>query len=141
MGPLLFLIYINDLPEGLITNAKLFADDTSLFSVVRDIAASTEELDNDLKNISKWTDQWKMIFNPDLTKQAQEVIFSRKLNKPVHPNLNFNNSQVSQTESPKPLGLILDNKPNFNEHLKGVLLVLYVRLTRQYFFFINIISI
>ena len=49
MGPLLFLIYINDLPEGLITNAKLFADDTSLFSVVRDIAASTEELNNDLR--------------------------------------------------------------------------------------------
>ena len=62
-----------------------------------------------------------MIFNPDLTKQAQEVIFSRKLNKPVHPNLTFNNSQVSQTESQKHLGLILDNKLNFNEHLKGVL--------------------
>ena len=62
-----------------------------------------------------------MIFNPDLTKQAQEVIFSKKLNKPVHPNLTFNNSQVSQTESQKHLGLILDNKLNFNEHLKGVL--------------------
>ena len=61
MGVLLFLIYINDLPGGLITNAKLFADDTSLFSVVRDIATSTEELNNDLRNISKWSYQWKMI--------------------------------------------------------------------------------
>ena len=61
-----------------------------------------------------------MVFNPDLTKQVQEVIFSRKLNKPVHPNLTFNNSQVSQTESQKHLGLILDNKLNFNEHLRGV---------------------
>ena len=87
IGPLLFLIYINDLPEGLITNAKLFADDTSLFSVVQDIAASTKELNNNLRNISNWTYQWKMIFIPDLTKQAQEVIFSRKLNKPVHPYL------------------------------------------------------
>ena len=41
MGSLLFLIYINDLTEGLITNTKLFPDDNSLFSVVRDIAAST----------------------------------------------------------------------------------------------------
>ena len=121
MGPLLFLIYINNLPEGLITNAKLFADDTSLFSVVRDIAASTEELNNDLRNISKSAYQWKMIFNTDLTKQAQEVIFSRKINKPVHPYLTFNNSQVSQTESQKNLGLISDGKLNFNEHLKGVL--------------------
>ena len=58
MVPLLFLIYVNDLPEGLITNAKLVtsvADDTSLFSVVWDIGASTEELNNDLRNISKWT--------------------------------------------------------------------------------------
>ena len=104
MGPLRFLIYINDLPEGLITNAKLFVDDTSLFSVVRDIAASTEELNNDLRNISKWGYQWKMIFNPDLTKQAEDSIFSRKLNKLVYPNLSFNNSQVSQIESQKHLG-------------------------------------
>ena len=60
-----------------------------------------------------------MIFNSDLTKQAQEVIFSRKLKKPVHPNLTFNNSQVSQFESQKHFDLILDNKLNFNEHFKG----------------------
>ena len=52
-GPLLFLTYINDLPEGLITNAKLFADDTSLFSVIQDIAASTKELNIDLRNTNK----------------------------------------------------------------------------------------
>ena len=57
MGPLLFLIYINDLPEDLITNAKLFADDTRLFLVVRNMNASTEELTNDLRNISKWAHQ------------------------------------------------------------------------------------
>ena len=51
MGSLLFLIYINDLPEGLITSAKLFADDASLFPIVRDIAASTKELNNDLRII------------------------------------------------------------------------------------------
>ena len=68
------------------------------FSIVRDIAASTEELNNDLINVNKWVYQWKMIFKPDLTKQAQEVIFSRKLNKPVHLNLTFNNSHASQNE-------------------------------------------
>ena len=62
-----------------------------------------------------------MIFNLDLTKQAQEVIFCKKLSKPVYLNLTFNNSQISQTKSQKHLGLVLDNKLNFNEHLKGVL--------------------
>ena len=53
MALLLFLIYINDFLEDLSINAKLFADKTSYFSVVQSIATSTEELNNDLRNISK----------------------------------------------------------------------------------------
>ena len=49
LGPLLFEMYINDLPDGLSSNAKLFADDTSLFSVVHDINTSAIELNSDLK--------------------------------------------------------------------------------------------
>ena len=49
LGPLLFLIYINDLSDNLSTNAKLFAGDTSLFSVVRDINTSAIHLNNDLR--------------------------------------------------------------------------------------------
>ena len=74
LGPLLFLIYINDIPNNLKSNVKLFADDTSTFSNVNDINVSTEEINNDLKRVSEWAYQWKMMFNPDLTKEAQEVI-------------------------------------------------------------------
>ena len=54
LGPLLFLIYINDLPDGLSSNTKLFADNISLFSVVHDINTSTIELTSDLKKINDW---------------------------------------------------------------------------------------
>ena len=77
LGPLLFLIYINDLTEGISSNA----DDASLFSVTHDIQTSANNHNKDLERISNWATQWKMNFNPDTTKQAQEVIFSRKLKK------------------------------------------------------------
>ena len=77
----MFLTYINDLTEDLSSNAKLFADDTSLFSVIYDIQTFTNNLNKDLERIGKWDTQGKMNFNPDTTKQAQEVFFSRKLKK------------------------------------------------------------
>ena len=80
LGPLLFLIYINDLPDGINSFYKIFADDTSLFSKVYDIHKSTSNLNDDLEKISYWAYQWKMQFNPDPNKQANEVTFSRKTN-------------------------------------------------------------
>ena len=77
LGPLLFLIYINDLPGSLTSLCKIFADDTSLFSKVHGINKSANELNGDLEKISRWGYQWKMQFNPDPNKQANEVIFSR----------------------------------------------------------------
>ena len=121
LGPLLFLIYINDLADGLSSNAKLFADDTSLFSVVHNANTTAKELNNDLVKISRWAYQWKMSFNPDPSKQAQEVIFSRKLNKDYHPPLAFNNNNVPETDSQKHLGIILDNRLSFANHLKMIL--------------------
>ena len=74
LGPLLFLIYINDLLDGLSSNCKLCADDTSLFSVVHDVTISSSELNSDLAKISEWAFKWKMSFNPDPSKLVQEVI-------------------------------------------------------------------
>ena len=76
LGPLLALIYINDLPDGLTSICKIFADDTSLFSKAINKKKSEIEPNKDLKLISQWAYQWKMLFNPDPTKQATEVCFS-----------------------------------------------------------------
>ena len=107
LDPLLFLVYINDLADGLSSNAKLFADDTSLLSVIDDVDTSVNELNNDLYQINKWVFQWKMSFNPDPSKQTQEIIFSRKTKKNSHPSLHFNNSIVSQTPYQKTLAYFL----------------------------------
>ena len=75
-----------------------------------DITTSANELNNDLKNISDWAFQWKMSFNPDPGKQAQEVIFCRISKKVSHPSLVFNNGNVSSCKSQKYLGILLDSK-------------------------------
>ena len=93
LGPLFFLIYINDLVTDLKSNVKLFADDTSLFSIVSDPLQTADILNKDLRG---WAEQWKMAFNRDPTKQAQEVVFSKKLQQSFHPNLYFNKFVVEK---------------------------------------------
>ena len=120
LDPLFFLIYINDLSDGLTSNPKLFADGTSLFSVVQNINSTANDLNSDLIKISDWAFQWKMRFNPDPKKQAQEVIFSRKINKIDHPPLYFNDKLVKSSSTHNHLGMILDTKLDFSLHLKNV---------------------
>ena len=59
LGPLLFFIYINDLSDDLTKNVKLFADDTSLYSIVYNMNTSTTNLNKDLSKIKNWAIQWK----------------------------------------------------------------------------------
>ena len=117
LGPLLFLIYINDLEDGLKSHVKFYADDTMLYSIVKDPVTSAADLNHDLELIRKWAYQWKMEFNPDPTKQATEVLFSCKRSKPVHPPLFFNNNPISRTSEQKHLGLTLTPNLSFQTHL------------------------
>ena len=114
LGPLLFLIYINDLSDDLSTTAKLFADDTSLFSIVQNVSTSASHLNNDLSKISNWAFQWKMSFNPDPSKQAQEVIFSRKIQKTCHPSIYFNNKSVKTSTFSKASGTDFQQQIKFS---------------------------
>ena len=89
-----------------------------MFSVVHDTQTSANDVNKDLKITNNWAFKWKMNFNPDPTKQAHEVIFSHKTKEIYHPLLIFNNTNVSQSSSQKHLGVILDSKLIFDEHLK-----------------------
>ena len=108
IGPLLLLIYINDLLDNLVYNPNMFADDTSIFSTVTDPNVTANQINNELHNISTWGYQWKMIFNPDTSKQAQEVILSRKVKVTAHLQLAFNNNPAcllkprTRQNEPKP---------------------------------------
>ena len=96
------------MPNELKTNAKLFPDDTSPFTIIKDKQESADAPNNDLSLISKWNFNWKMLISPDTNKPAQEVLFSRKKRTQNHPNISLNNIQVEKVSHQKHLGIILD---------------------------------
>ena len=110
LGPLLFLIYNNDLPENIQSTCKIFAEDTSLFSHVCDKYKSKSVLNNDLQVIINWAFQWNMQFNPEPNKQPQEVYFSKKSNHENCLPVTFNNAEVVACSTQKHLGLLLDKR-------------------------------
>ena len=95
-------------------------DNTSLFFVIHNINSTANNLNSDLTKISNWAFQWEMRFNPDPNKQAQEVIFSRKINKIDHTPLYFNQNLVKLPSTRKHLGMVLDTRLDFNLHLKNI---------------------
>ena len=112
LGPLFFLVYINDLTENLRCNVKLFADDTSLFTVVHDPDAAALDMNHDLNLIKLWAHNWRMSFNPDPAKQAVEVTFSRKRITVDHPRILLNDTPVLKVEEHKHLGMAYCNLRN-----------------------------
>ena len=111
-GPLLFLIYVNDLPNGLKKEGKLFVDDTSLFSVAHDVML----LPVISKNlISPWVFQCKMIFKSDTGNLRKSIIRNRNKMKSSHPSVYFNKN-FGQFNLHKHL----DGKLSYEHHLKYV---------------------
>ncbi len=78
---------------------RLFADDSSLFAIVRDVNITQQMLSNDLDSITNWAYQKKMKFTPDITQQTIEVVFSTKYNKETHPELTFNDIPVARQDA------------------------------------------
>ena len=114
LGPLLFLIFINDIVDIVHSNIKLFADDTSLFLSVDnpDLTAST--LNNDLSLIDSWSSDWLVTFN---ALKTDAMLISRKRNQVQHPPLVFQGIQLHNVNQHKHLGLILRSDLRWNDHI------------------------
>ena len=114
LGPLLFLIYINDLPNCVVSSCSLFADDCLLYRQIR----SQDDcciLQNDLLKMEEWANTWMMTFNVD---KCEVLQISLSSSIPVHDHL-YNNPLRTVKEA-KYLGVLLDSKLNFNKHIETI---------------------
>ena len=112
LGPLLFLLYVNDLHDEITSLCKIFADNAPLFSKIQKNSYSNFLFNNHLETISKGAFQWRMLFNPVPIKETIEVCFSHKCDKEIYPPLKFNYNDVQPANSQKYLGSVLDSKLN-----------------------------
>ena len=117
LGPLLFLIYINDMVKHIGCSIRLFADDTSLYIIVDCPLQSAQLLNTDLQTISDWAAAWLVTFNPLKT---LSMLISRKLNPVLHPPLFMNGTMIKNTSFHKHLGLTFLNNGSWDEHVKSI---------------------
>ena len=115
LGPLLFLIFINDIVTDIDANIRLFADDTSLSLIVDSPMNTALVLNSDLDKISRWAQNWLVTFNPAKT---VSMTISRKPVKVQHPPLLMQNHVISELSSHKHLGVFLSADCSWSSHIE-----------------------
>ena len=116
LGPLLFLIYINDIVKRIGGSIHLFADDTSLYIIVDLPEQAARILNADLQTITQWANSCLVTFNPSNT---ISMIFSRKINPVQHPSLFMNGTIIEET-SHKHLGLTFSSTCTWTDHVNSI---------------------
>ena len=110
LGPLLFLVFINDLPDVVQTVIELFADDSKVFKQI-DTPDDADVLQTDLTNMESWTKTWKLKFNEGKCK----VIHMGKNNQNTDYQMT-GGVKLEKSTCEKDLGVRVDSKLNFSEH-------------------------
>ena len=118
LGPLLFIIYINDIVDNLESDILIFADDCSLLASGLDPAETAEQLNRDLVKISAWADRWKVTFNAGKTK---DIIFSNKMLNNSPPLL-FKDNFIQRVNTHRHLGVYLTSNLDWTTQIHDICL-------------------
>lgn len=115
LGPLFFLLYINDLPGHVSSKVKLYADDTLLYRVIN-TPNDAVILQQDLDSLSQWAHQWQMIFNAS---KCLHLTITRK-SSPIQSKYFISNHAIQQVTSAKYLGITITNSLSWSEHITNI---------------------
>ena len=123
LGPLLFIIFTNDLPQSVSRSIlDIYADDTTLSTsaAVSDLPTIQQRLQHDINKIADWTYGNKMVLNASKTKSL--LVTGKRLKKALDTALKIscNSSEIEQVNSQKLLGVKLDSHLNFTEHIDDI---------------------
>ena len=136
IGPLLFLIYINNIVNGINSAVRLFADDTRLYIIVGNPQIAANTINHDFDTIGNWARTWLVDFNPAKTISMTLI---RKHQPGVHPLLFMNNTAIKEELCHTHLGLTFSESCTWNQHINNISAKTWVRLNllRSFKFRIN----
>ena len=115
LGPLLFLLYINDLPETIQSEVRLFADDTAVYLTVSNLQDS-QVLQSDLESLQRWERTWDMEFNPNKC----QVLHITRSKKPVMSGYFMHNQKLESVDAAKYLGVSISKDLSWNTHISNI---------------------
>ena len=115
LGPILFLLYINDLPDHIHSQVRLFADDTAMYLAVQKQEDSAT-LQNDLNNLQEWEQLWDMEFNPSKC----QVLHIARSRKPIHRNYTMHGQVLESVDYARYLGVDISSDLNFSNHINRI---------------------
>ena len=116
LGPLLFLLYINDLENSVNNTPRLFADDTCIIANSSSILELEQHLNLELNNITSWISANKLTLNP--AKSFALIVSPKSKNNSITMNLSYQQCKIEVVDCVKCLGIHLDNKLQFKQHIK-----------------------
>ncbi|KAK3082452.1 hypothetical protein FSP39_012409 [Pinctada imbricata] len=115
LGPFLFLIFINDIADNLLSVALLFADDTSLLHAAKRINDIERTLNSDLDKINEWSNKWLINFNPSKT---EVLLISNRETENIA--LDFGGTALQKSNTHKHLGITFSSDGKWSTHIKNL---------------------
>ena len=112
LGPILFLLYINDLPDSLQSQVRLFADDTAVYLTVKG-QDDNQKLQNDLDILQEWEREWDMEFNPSKC----QVVHITRSRKPINTTYSMHGQVLDSVDSARYLGVDITSDLSFTQHI------------------------
>jgi hypothetical protein len=118
LGPLLFLIFVNDVTANIESDIHLFADDTSLMEIIENHNESYAKLNRDLNRLSLWAEKWMITFNAAKTVYIK---ISRKVFPAPKPILRLNGVIIREVSNHKHLGLTFNQTLTWTDHIDNLI--------------------
>ena len=112
LGPILFLIYVNDISDNLTSKISLYADDTKVYREIKDALRDSQALQSDLNTLDKWANTWQICFNPDKC-ESMRITHKQDKSKPSY----FLQKHLRAVESFQDLGVTITRDLSWSEHV------------------------